>query len=532
MTNPHALTIYKASAGSGKTFTLSVEYIKLLIMDPQSYRSTLAVTFTNKATEEMKLRILSQLYGIWKLLPDSKSYIDKIKADLDVTEGFMSERAGIALKNIVHNYSYFRIETIDSFFQSVLRNLARELDLTANLRIELNDYQIERNAVDELIDSLGEKDELLGWIMDYIRENIDDDKKLIESLTGVSADKQWYHNPHVLSAPHDINQEAINSAIEEACKAALAGMKDAKFGFGEGVTYANTNRCYETADGWNQVSNDNGNTDHVLPVLRFEGTDGKPIAILYTVNMASGTLENQMNSEIDPTGRQITCDIAGLSERFVEEYYGGDTVAIYFAGCTGDQWGSVRAEYNYVMGSKGGLEYKKGFFDNEAAWLMLDVASSRLGVSVVDTANAISCGDVHVVSYSNEKFEYKQLDKDKLKSGPDPKVFQYVQSESKPTCTTDVSVFAIDDVAITGVKPEMNIQSLKDIRADSPYAHNIMQNWVSFDGDSVQGYLPDQEGFNQSGKQASKTNFMPGSAEEMVGHAIDMLKESYSSIKK
>lgn len=176
MTNSYAITIYKASAGSGKTFTLSVEYIKLLIKDPQSYRSTLAVTFTNKATEEMKLRILSQLYGIWKLLPDSKSYIDKIKEDLDVTEEYMSERAGIALHNIVHNYSYFRIETIDSFFQSVLRNLARELDLTANLRIELNDYQIERNAVDELINSLDENSELLTWIMEYIRENMDDDK--------------------------------------------------------------------------------------------------------------------------------------------------------------------------------------------------------------------------------------------------------------------------------------------------------------------------------------------------------------------
>ena len=176
MTNSYALTIYKASAGSGKTFTLSVEYIKLLIKDPQSYRSTLAVTFTNKATEEMKLRILSQLYGIWKLLPDSKNYIDKIKEDLDVTEEYMSERAGIALHNIVHNYSYFRIETIDSFFQSVLRNLARELDLTANLRIELNDYQIERNAVDELINLLDENSELLTWIMEYIRENMDDDK--------------------------------------------------------------------------------------------------------------------------------------------------------------------------------------------------------------------------------------------------------------------------------------------------------------------------------------------------------------------
>ena len=171
-----ALTIYKASAGSGKTFTLSAEYIKLLIMNPMSYRSTLAVTFTNKATEEMKLRILSQLYGIWKLLPDSRGYIDKIRDELDVTETFMSERAGMALQSIVNNYSYFRIETIDSFFQSVLRNLARELDLTANLRIELNDYQIERNAVDELIDSLDENSQLLGWIMEYIRENIDDDK--------------------------------------------------------------------------------------------------------------------------------------------------------------------------------------------------------------------------------------------------------------------------------------------------------------------------------------------------------------------
>ena len=171
-----ALTVYKASAGSGKTFTLSVEYIKLLINDPTSFRSTLAVTFTNKATEEMKVRILSQLYGIWKRLPDSKSYIEKIKTDMDVTEEFMAERAGMALHNIVNNYSYFRIETIDSFFQSVLRNLARELDLTANLRVELNDYQIERNAVDNLIDNLTEDDQVLAWIMDYIHENLQDDK--------------------------------------------------------------------------------------------------------------------------------------------------------------------------------------------------------------------------------------------------------------------------------------------------------------------------------------------------------------------
>ena len=67
--NRKPLTVYKASAGSGKTFTLATEYIRLLVENPQSYRSILAVTFTNKATEEMKMRILSQLYGIWRDCP-------------------------------------------------------------------------------------------------------------------------------------------------------------------------------------------------------------------------------------------------------------------------------------------------------------------------------------------------------------------------------------------------------------------------------------------------------------------------------
>ena len=174
MTKP--LTVYKASAGSGKTFRLAVEYIKLLIDNPNAYRNILAVTFTNKATEEMKNRILSQLYGIWKRLPESQDYMEKVTSELNVNEDFASERARIALGNLIHNYSYFRVETIDSFFQSVLRNLARELDLTANLRIELNDQQVEQQAVDELIESLSPSSIELGWILSFIRENIEDDK--------------------------------------------------------------------------------------------------------------------------------------------------------------------------------------------------------------------------------------------------------------------------------------------------------------------------------------------------------------------
>ena len=171
------LTVYKASAGSGKTFTLAREYMTLVIDNPYAYRTILAVTFTNKATEEMKLRILGQLYGIAHHLPESDQYLKQIHEALPhLSEAQIRKNAEAALRLLIHNYNYFHVQTIDTFFQSVLRNLARELDLTANLRIGLNDYQVEQQAVDELIESLEDTDKLLFWIMEYIKENIADDK--------------------------------------------------------------------------------------------------------------------------------------------------------------------------------------------------------------------------------------------------------------------------------------------------------------------------------------------------------------------
>lgn len=170
------LTVYKASAGSGKTFTLATEYIRLIVENPTSYRNILAVTFTNKATEEMKMRILSQLYGIWKGLPESDNYLQVIVEKTGYPTELIRERAGQGLSNLLHNYNYFRVETIDTFFQSVLRNMARELDLTTNLKIGLNDVQVEELAVDQLIADLSTTDVMLQWILKYIMESISDEK--------------------------------------------------------------------------------------------------------------------------------------------------------------------------------------------------------------------------------------------------------------------------------------------------------------------------------------------------------------------
>lgn len=171
------LLVYKASAGSGKTFTLAVQYIRQLIEDPYSYRRILAVTFTNKATTEMKERILSQLYGIASSLKSSDGYLKEIMKTSDKSVDEIRKAADTALKNIIHDYSRFRIETIDSFFQSVMRNLARELELGANMTIELNNGDVLSDAVDSMIEKLDRMSPTLYWLLEYIEERIADDKR-------------------------------------------------------------------------------------------------------------------------------------------------------------------------------------------------------------------------------------------------------------------------------------------------------------------------------------------------------------------
>ena len=168
------LKIYKASAGSGKTFTLALEYIKLLVENPYSYRNILAVTFTNKATGEMKERILSKLYGVANRSKSAKDYMKKIRQELpDLSENEIISNAQKALNLILHDYGHFRIQTIDAFFQTVLRSVAKELDLKGDMEISLDGNELLDEAVDTYIKGLEPETTKLTQVINFIEDRID-----------------------------------------------------------------------------------------------------------------------------------------------------------------------------------------------------------------------------------------------------------------------------------------------------------------------------------------------------------------------
>lgn len=173
-----ALTVYKASAGSGKTYRLTVEYLKLLLKNPESYRTILAVTFTNKATGEMKERVLGGLYDLMNIdiTAEPKDMLKDLCEELDISPSVAKGKAREAMSSLLHDYGRFRIETIDSFFQSILRNLARELGLGAWLNIEIDSRKVLNEAVESMIDKSSEDPILLNWMTDFMEEMVENGK--------------------------------------------------------------------------------------------------------------------------------------------------------------------------------------------------------------------------------------------------------------------------------------------------------------------------------------------------------------------
>ena len=165
------LTICKASAGSGKTHKLTGEYLKL-VFDPNiKFRNVLAVTFTNKATAEMRERILKAISDIAN--GNESDYKEELCDTFHLTADELRSRAQTLLKQMLNQYSYFKISTIDSFFQLVIKSIAYELNLDSGFALELDDKSVTDNAVSRMINDFGAESEEGQWILQTIGDKID-----------------------------------------------------------------------------------------------------------------------------------------------------------------------------------------------------------------------------------------------------------------------------------------------------------------------------------------------------------------------
>ena len=181
------LTIYRASAGAGKTYRLTGDYLMLLFAAPGAFRRILAVTFTNKATDEMKQRIVAELYALAS--GQSSGYEKELSETYHLSTEAVRQRAGKALVEILHDYSAFNISTIDRFFQQTMRAFTREIGLQGGYGIEMDQDRVLEEVVDRMIAGLDqpENKDLLGWLLRFATEKVEngggwDTKKDIQSL--------------------------------------------------------------------------------------------------------------------------------------------------------------------------------------------------------------------------------------------------------------------------------------------------------------------------------------------------------------
>jgi len=178
--NQSTFQVYNASAGSGKTFTLVKEYLKILLStsDSNRFQHILAVTFTNKAAAEMKDRVIQSLREFAKgeiLVNKSESFL-LLEEELSISDQTLHIRAKKVLHSILDNYSAFHITTIDSFTYRLIRSFAFDLGLSLNFEVEMDAKSLLNEAVELMISKIGEDQELTSVLIEFSLQKANEDK--------------------------------------------------------------------------------------------------------------------------------------------------------------------------------------------------------------------------------------------------------------------------------------------------------------------------------------------------------------------
>ncbi|MDO4727672.1 MAG: UvrD-helicase domain-containing protein [Bacteroidota bacterium] len=184
--NHIAFRVYNASAGSGKTYTLAKEYLKIVLQAPEhdAYKNILAITFTNKAVDEMKSRIVEYLYEFTKDKPSSKAkyLLEDISKEIGKNVSEIQDKSKKIIQKIIHNYASFDISTIDKFTHRIIRSFAFELGKSMNFEVDLEVERLLEEAVEDVIQKVGQEttdkeDKYLSELLiDFVKEKAQNNK--------------------------------------------------------------------------------------------------------------------------------------------------------------------------------------------------------------------------------------------------------------------------------------------------------------------------------------------------------------------
>ncbi|MBP2831174.1 UvrD-helicase domain-containing protein [Aquimarina sp. U1-2] len=180
MKSTTAFTVYNAAAGAGKTYTLVKEYLVTLLKGQykDAYKNILAITFTNKAVAEMKIRILENLVAL-STTPTPVAYqnlLEDLVVQTNISEEQLKRKTVRILKSILHNYAAFDVVTIDTFTHRILRTFAYDLGLPINFEIEMDVEGLIIEAVDNLVAKIGLDEAITHLIIDFAMRKLEEDK--------------------------------------------------------------------------------------------------------------------------------------------------------------------------------------------------------------------------------------------------------------------------------------------------------------------------------------------------------------------
>lgn len=180
MTDTNVFTIYNASAGSGKTYTLVKSYISTLLKstDPNKFRHLLAITFTNKAVAEMKSRIIHTLSEFSNYIENDGTSVmlEQLSSELQLSAEQIAQKSSIVLDRLLQNYAAFDVLTIDTLTHRILRTFSKDLELSGNFEVSLDVKDIHSEAVDALIDKTGSTAEITEVLVDFALQKTEEDK--------------------------------------------------------------------------------------------------------------------------------------------------------------------------------------------------------------------------------------------------------------------------------------------------------------------------------------------------------------------